>query len=253
MLGYPGVWRRALWIPMAWHGLSRLALAADGSIPGGTPPLQVKIAWGPWILYALGPFYTAVFLALAITLAGLLAVNLISLRRQYLMPDEMVGRLAGLLRERQFDEARAVAGRHDAMFGAMMTAGLRTAQTNPDAALAAADEAARDDHMAAEHRLSLVALVGTISPMIGLLGTVHGMIASFIVIAGATRYSPRPSELAEGISTALLTTFVGLAIAIPAIAAHNLLRNRLGRLMLEVHAVADEMLRWTHKATPTRR
>ena len=77
--------------------------------------------------------------------------------------------------------------------------------------------------------------------MIGLFGTVHGMISSFFTIAtaGAT---PDPAKLAEGISTALLTTLLGLAIAIPAIAAYNILKNRVQRLVLEVGGTSENLM-----------
>ena len=77
--------------------------------------------------------------------------------------------------------------------------------------------------------------------MIGLFGTVHGMIDSFsyIAIAGG---SPDPNILAEGISKALVTTLIGLAIAIPAIAAYNILRNRIQRLVLEVGIVSENLM-----------
>jgi biopolymer transport protein ExbB len=95
--------------------------------------------------------------------------------------------------------------------------------------------------MKLEHRLSYMALIGTVSPMIGLLGTVQGMIASFNVIATATA-APKPSELAAGISTALFTTLVGLFIAIPAIAAYGILRNRIDRLVLEVGIISEGLM-----------
>jgi len=84
-------------------------------------------------------------------------------------------------------------------------------------------------------------LIGNLSPMIGLFGTVQGMISSFQVIAtgGAT---PKPSDLAGGISTALFTTLVGLAVAIPAIAAYNILRNRVSRLLLEVGVESENLM-----------
>ena len=93
-------------------------------------------------------------------------------------------------------------------------------------ALEGMQEVGEEESMKLEHRLSYMALIGNLSPMIGLFGTVHGMIASFQVIAlgGA---SPKPAELAAGISTALFTTLIGLAIAIPAIAAYNVIRNRV--------------------------
>ena len=88
------------------------------------------------------------------------------------------------------------------------------------------------ENMKLEHRLSYMALIGTISPMVGLFGTVHGMIASFSIIA-VSESTPKASDLAKGISTALFTTLLGLFIAIPAIAAYNILRNRISRLVQE--------------------
>ena len=77
--------------------------------------------------------------------------------------------------------------------------------------------------------------------MVGLLGTVQGMIASFSVIAESVG-APPASKLAEGISTALFTTLVGLFIAIPAIAAYNILRNRVARLVLEVGIISEGLM-----------
>jgi biopolymer transport protein ExbB len=67
------------------------------------------------------------------------------------------------------------------------------------------------------------------------------MIKSFREIAISTT-APKPSKLAEGISTALFTTLVGLSIAIPAIAIYNILRNRVARLVLEVGIVSEGLM-----------
>jgi biopolymer transport protein ExbB len=77
--------------------------------------------------------------------------------------------------------------------------------------------------------------------LFGLLGTVQGMIASFMVIASSNT-APKPSQLAQGISMALYTTLVGLYIAIPAVAAFNILRNRVARLVLEVGIVSEDLM-----------
>ena len=77
--------------------------------------------------------------------------------------------------------------------------------------------------------------------MIGLFGTVHGMINAFYEIANGGG-TPDPNKLAEGISTALFTTLVGLAVAIPAIAAYNVLRNRVSRLLLEVGVTSENLM-----------
>ncbi|MEX2093619.1 MAG: MotA/TolQ/ExbB proton channel family protein, partial [Pirellulales bacterium] len=69
-----------------------------------------------------------------------------------------------------------------------------------------------------------------------------GMVQAFDVIAQST-VSPKPNELAQGIATALVTTLVGLWLAIPAIAAFNILRNYVSRLVLEVGTVSEGLMR----------
>ena len=84
-------------------------------------------------------------------------------------------------------------------------------------------EMANDDvTMEMEHRTTYLATVGTLGPMIGLVGTVYGMILSFRVIATAGA-SPQASQLAAGISTALFATLEGIAMSIPAIYFYALL------------------------------
>ena len=77
--------------------------------------------------------------------------------------------------------------------------------------------------------------------MLGLLGTVTGMISSFSEIANSAT-SPKPADLAVGISQALWTTLVGLGIAIPAMVAYSILRNRSSRLVLEVGMVSEGLM-----------
>jgi biopolymer transport protein ExbB len=110
-----------------------------------------------------------------------------------------------------------------------------------DHALEAMQEVGQDESMKLQHRLSHIGLIGTISPMVGLFGTVDGMIRAFFAIATGGG-SPDPQKLADGISKALLTTLVGLAIAIPAIAVYNILRNRLERLELEVGIASGNLM-----------
>ena len=92
--------------------------------------------------------------------------------------------------------------------------------------------------MEMEHRTTYLATVGTLGPMIGLVGTVYGMIMAFRVIAveGST---PQANQLAAGISTALYATLEGIAISIPAIFFYALFRNRIARLSLEVGMTAE--------------
>jgi biopolymer transport protein ExbB len=77
--------------------------------------------------------------------------------------------------------------------------------------------------------------------MFGLMGTVYGMIMSFEKIANSTT-SPKPSELADGISTALFTTLEGLFVAIPAMIGYSLLKNQVAKLVLEVGIVSEGLM-----------
>jgi len=77
--------------------------------------------------------------------------------------------------------------------------------------------------------------------MVGLLGTVDGMVQSFMEIA-SSETQPKPSKLAQGISMALITTLVGLVLAIPAIIAFNLMKNRLTRLVMETGQTAGRLM-----------
>src|SRR5262249_53423234 len=125
--------------------------------------------------------------------------------------------------------------------GQVLSAGLFKLKEGYAQAIEAMQEVGEEENMKLEHRLSYIALIGTISPMVGLLGTVDGMVRSFTVIATATS-APSPAELADGISTALVTTLVGLWLAIPAIAAFNILRNRIARLVLEVGIISEGLM-----------
>ena len=94
-----------------------------------------------------------------------------------------------------------------------------------------------------EYRTSWVATVVKTAPMLGLLGTVMGMIAAFGKIAGmASQGGAKPELLAEDISFALLTTAIGLSIAIPLVVAGNMLQIRIGKLQDSVQEQIGEFL-----------
>jgi biopolymer transport protein ExbB len=84
-------------------------------------------------------------------------------------------------------------------------------------------------------------IIGNVSPMVGLFGTVLGIIKMFNAIAMAGG-EPQPSQLAGGISLALVTTFWGLMIAIPALTIHGTFQNRIEMLVSEAAAEAEKLL-----------
>ena len=194
-----------------------------------------------WVYEALGPGYMIIFLSISFTLVALFVMNVITSARSKVCPVELVDDFEEMLNNKQYQDAYEMAKEHESVLGAVLSAGLAKLSAGYEQALEAMQEIGEEENMKLEHRLSYMALIGTLSPMVGLFGTVHGMINSFQTIAtgGST---PEASELANGISTALFTTLIGLAIAIPAIAAYNIMRNRVARLMLEVGILSENLM-----------
>lgn len=190
---------------------------------------------------ALGLFYTIVFLAMSFVFVALVILNGLALRKQAIMPDGLVQNFEAALNEKNYQGAFEMAKSDESFLGAILAAGMGKLQQGYEAAEEAMNEAGADESMKLEHRLSYIALIGSIAPMVGLLGTVDGMILSFRVIeqSGTT---PDPGELAGGISTALITTIVGLFLAIPAIIGFGVYKNILARLLYDVGAVAEGLM-----------
>jgi len=190
---------------------------------------------------ALGWRYTIAFLVISFTFVAFLVMNLIALRRDAVAPRHLAEAFEANLNEKKFQEAFDLAKSDESMLGQMLAAGMQHLQHGYGKAVEAMSQVGEDENLKLEHRLSFLSLVGSIAPMVGLLGTVDGMVQSFLEIA-ASDTQPKPSKLAEGISTALITTLVGLIIAIPAIIAFNLLKNHLSRLVMEAGQLCTNLM-----------
>ncbi len=216
-------------------------VAADNAAAATGTSSEPPPSYLSWAFEALGWGYSLIFLLLSFTLVALIVMNLLTARRDNVCPLHLVESFEANLNERKYQEAYELAKSDESFLGQVLSAGLAKLSSGYSQAIEAMQEVGEEENMKLEHRLSYMSLIGTISPMIGLFGTVHGMISSFQVIAN-TSTTPRPADLARGISTALFTTLIGLFIAIPAIAAYNLLRNRISRLVLEVGILSDNLM-----------
>lgn len=233
--------------------------AADPAPPAANPAApapatndaQVPVSRLAWLFNSLGIFYSVVFLGLSFTLVALIVMNVLSARREAIAPSALVEQFEAALEEKRYQDAYEMAKNDESFLGRLLAAGLSKLSFGYPQAIEAMQEVGEDENMKLEHRLSYIALIGTISPMIGLLGTVQGMIAAFIVIA-TSQQTPKPSELAAGISTALVTTAVGLLLAIPAIAFYGIMRNWISRLVLEVGIVSEGLMSRVQRATAKR-
>lgn len=212
--------------------------AADSAPESASQPPQSQLSY---FFRALGVVYSIIFLGLSFVLVALIVMNILTLRRQSIVPMQLVEGFEAQLNEKRYQEAYDMAKSDDSFLGHVLSAGLGKLSAGYPQAIEAMQEVGEEETMKLEHRLGYVALIGTISPMVGLFGTVHGMINSFQTIANAVG-QPKPAALADGISMALVTTLFGLLLAIPAIAAFGIMRNRMARLTLEVGILSEGLM-----------
>jgi len=217
----------------------------DGSIKDAEGPAAPapQVSYLAWVVDAMGWHYTIAFLAISFALVALFVMNLLAARRENVVPPTLVEGFEQHLNAKQYQEAYDLAKADDSFLGHVLSAGLSRVSGGYDEAVEAMQEVGEEENLRMEQRLGYLALIGTISPMIGLLGTVEGMVESFMVIANTATGAPDPQELAKGISKALFTTLVGLYLAIPALTAYHVIRNRVSRLVLEVGVVSEGMMR----------
>jgi biopolymer transport protein ExbB len=225
----------------AWLGMTVVvAMAQDGSAPGEPDTEPSARPFVSWMIQASGPI-GLVILAMSFYLIALVVWMSLQYRRSVALPDSLIRELSNLLGQRQFTEAYQRLAADTSFLGRVLAAGVRKLPSGLATAHRAMEITNDDVTMEMEHRTTYLATVGTLGPMIGLVGTVYGMIMSFRVIAtqGA---SPQASDLASGISTALFATLEGIAISIPAIYFYALFRNRIARLSMEVTLNAESFL-----------
>jgi biopolymer transport protein ExbB len=190
---------------------------------------------------ALGLRYVIVFLLLSFALVALLVMCFLQIRRSALMPPPLRSGFEALLDAKEFQQAYDLAKADDSSLGHVLAAGMGKLQSGYPAAVEAMQEAQDDEAMKLEHKISYVSLIGALAPMFGLLGTVDGMVSAFMVIAKSAT-APKPSELAIGISQALITTLIGLWLAIPAIACFAMFKNWLQKLNGEVAEESERLM-----------
>jgi biopolymer transport protein ExbB len=149
--------------------------------------------------------------------------------------------MRSLLEARQYREAIEYSAADPSMVSGVIHAALAEASNGYPAMERAMEEAIDDQTSKNLRKIEYLNIIGNIAPMIGLFGTVFGMIKTFQAIVVA-KGIPEPDKLAEGISIALVTTLWGLAIAIPALTVFATLRNRIEGLAAETALRAQALL-----------
>jgi biopolymer transport protein ExbB len=189
----------------------------------------------------IGSVMIWVLLALSVANVVLIAIAAAANRRRDMLPEGEVRELRELLSGGRYQEAIERARRSESDLAHIV---IRTLDHAPDGtdAMGRASEQAADELLTARLRkLEPLNILGQVAPMIGLFGTVYGMIVAFQTVASSGGAAD-PVLLAGGIGTALVTTFWGLLIAIPALSAYAVVRNGTIAVSDESIAAVDEMV-----------
>jgi biopolymer transport protein ExbB len=151
-----------------------------------------------------------------------------------------------LLKKRDYPALLAIAHRHNELIARVVQRMLDFSTKNPTASFEVVREIAQTEGASQaaslQNRISYLADIAVLSPMVGLLGTVFGIIQSFGVIASNVSEASRPMLLAEGVSEALVATGTGLVVGIIAMAFYGLFRNRVQTLISELERASAQSL-----------
>jgi biopolymer transport protein ExbB len=183
-----------------------------------------------------------VILLLSIYFVSTVSRLFIEMRQKVATPPELVDELAELLQKREFKEIYALVKEDRSFLSRLLAAGIAELPSGLAEARDAMERVGEAVTVEMEKKISMLAVLGTLGPMIGLLGTLKGMIASFSVIA-LSDVQLKASEVAGGISEALILTFEGVALSVPAIYFYALFRNRVSAISVATVLQADEYLR----------
>lgn len=191
---------------------------------------------GGWLMY---PIVLCSVIAVAITLERLWA-----LRRSRVVPEHMVAQVWHWLQHNELDAEKVRLVRDSSPLGRILAAGLEKRRAPRDDMKESVEDTGRHVAHELERFLNTLGTIASISPLLGLLGTVTGMIKVFSAIVNVG--VGNPGALAGGISEALLTTAAGLIVAIPSLIAYRYLRGRVRELIVIMEEQAIKLIDAMH-------
>jgi len=189
----------------------------------------------------IGTAVTWLLLCLSAIAVGLVLAMVLDTRRKDLLPTALLDSIRDDFKGGRFKDAIKRVKTDDSFLARILRDAFQQAPGGHAAMRRALEQAADAALMGRLRRLEVLNVLGQVSPMIGLFGTVYGMILAFqaIVVSGG---AADPVMLAGGIGTALTTTFWGLVVAIPSMAAYAILRQRLDGHATEALQGAEQLL-----------
>jgi biopolymer transport protein ExbB len=191
---------------------------------------------GGWLMIPL-------FICSVISIA-IIAERFWSLQQKRIAPTELVTQIWQWLKFDQVDQGRIKALQNNSPLGQILAAGLINRNSSRDITKESILDIGRHVTVALERNLNTLGTIAAISPLIGLLGTVIGMIKVFAVITAEG--VGNPETLAGGISEALITTATGLVVAIPSLIFYRYFRGKINKLVVGMEEQAMQLIEILH-------
>ncbi len=191
---------------------------------------------GGWLMF---PLFICSIIAI-----GIIAERFWSLQGKHISPPELVTQIWQWLRFQQVDESRIRALQASSPLGQILAAGLINRDYPREITKESIEDVGRHVTVSLEKNLNTLGTIAAITPLLGLLGTVIGMIKVFAVIT--TEGVGNPETLAGGISEALITTATGLVVAIPSLIFYRYFRGKISRLVVDMEQQATKLIEILH-------
>jgi len=181
-----------------------------------------------------------IIIGLSIALMAAVIEHLLTIRRGALMPRNVAEELQKQISAGHLQQAEQICRQHPAFLTDVVRSGLQESSFGYDALEKAMEDTAVEHSGRLLRKIEYLSLIGALGPLLGLMGTVWGMIQAFAEFA--EKANPAPADFAPAISEALVTTFFGLCVAVPALAAYAWFRNKIDELSSEVALLCEYLV-----------
>ena len=189
-----------------------------------------------WEIVKAGGIFMVPIVVCSIALVGIVFERLWTLQRKRVLPQELIKKVSQLAEANQVNTKVIDALEKNSPLGRVLAAALANRHRGRDIMMERVEDVGRHVVHELERFVNSVGTIASISPLLGLLGTVTGIIAAFKGVMLGGMGDPR--VLAGGISEALICTAGGLTVAIPAYIAHRYLRGKVERIVVEMEKIA---------------
>ena len=194
-----------------------------------------------WELFKTTGWVGILLLLVSIGGTTLVIEHFVSIKRDKLAPPRLTSELQALMDEDKYDDAIDLCDQYPVYMTNVLGAALRMRHAGYEEMISVLEPAAAEETFRLNAKISYLSLLGNVAPLLGLLGTVTGMITSFQKIEQMK--APTPGDLAEGVYESLVNTTMGLFIAIVFLTAFFFFKNMVTKMTLSMNLQGVDMLK----------